>query len=303
MSRHPAGSLVRVNKDSLREMAHGGRYAGRQTEAQIVAMRDAVVEEMLKRGVSVIVDDTNIAPVHESRLREIAAETNSRFRVVDFSSVPTEVCLARDAQRTGSERVGKDVILRQAGELKRRGAVKPPIEAQPYVPALGLPTCVLVDLDGTLAIKGPRSPFEWHRVGEDAPNQPVVDLVRSLDAVGEKIIVLSGRDGVCRAESQEWLDREVVPGLSLIMRPEGDGRRDDVVKLELFNKFIRDRYDVKFVLDDRQRVVDMWRRVLGLTVMQVAPGDFDSKPLTVTSSKKVQLPSVDSLEPDNSLSL
>ena len=31
--------------------------------------------------------------------------------------------------------------------------------------------------------------------------------------------------------------------------------------------------DVYLVVDDRQKVVDMWRN-LGLTVFQVAPGDF-----------------------------
>ena len=74
--RHPAGAIVRVNKDSLRAMAHQGRFAGKQTEAQIVAMRDALVRSMLLRQVDVIVDDTNLAIVHENTLREIPQRRN-----------------------------------------------------------------------------------------------------------------------------------------------------------------------------------------------------------------------------------
>ncbi len=293
MAEHPPGSFVRVNKDSLRLMAHDGRFAGRQTEAQIVAMRDAIVKEMLRSGVDVIVDDTNLAVVHESRLRELAADLGARFEVVDFSAEPTEVCIARDRQRPKSEQVGADVIRKQARDLAKRGMARQPLASGFYVPAADLPGCVLVDLDGTLAIKGERSPYDWHRVGEDAPNQPVVELVSGLVALGENVIVLSGRDGECRAESQAWLDANVSSGLPLIMRTPGDQRRDDVVKLELFNEYIRDRFNVKYVIDDRQRVVDMWRRVLGLTVMQVAPGDFDVKPLTVEHRKALAMPSGD----------
>jgi hypothetical protein len=45
------------------------------------------------------------------------------------------------------------------------------------------------------------------------------------------------------------------------------------VKYDLFSEYIRDKYSVKFVLDDRQQVVDMWRR-LGLKCLQVQAGDF-----------------------------
>jgi hypothetical protein len=52
-----------------------------------------------------------------------------------------------------------------------------------------------------------------------------------------------------------------------------DMRKDSVVKQELFERFVRDKYNISFILDDRQQVVDMWRG-LGLTVFQVAEGDF-----------------------------
>ena len=57
------------------------------------------------------------------------------------------------------------------------------------------------------------------------------------------------------------------------MREEGDRRKDNIVKYEIFNKFIRDKYCVNYVLDDRNQVVEMWRK-LGLRTLQVADGNF-----------------------------
>ena len=71
-----------------------------------------------------------------------------------------------------------------------------------------------------------------------------------------------------------WLDRHVgVPYDGLHMRVTGDQRKDSVVKAEIFDREIRDRYHVVGVFDDRAQVVRMWRS-LGLTVFQVAEGDF-----------------------------
>ena len=47
---------------------------------------------------------------------------------------------------------------------------------------------------------------------------------------------------------------------------------DDILKKDMLDKYA-DIDDVFLVVDDRQKVVDMWRS-LGLTVFQVAEGDF-----------------------------
>lgn len=133
---------------------------------------------------------------------------------------------------------------------------------------------VIVDIDGTLALRtGDRSPYDWHRVGEDEPNSVVVELVQVLDS-RYRIILMSGRDESCRRQTEMWLDAQVVPFDELHMRAEKDNRKDSVVKEELYRKHVEGHYEVAFVLDDRAQVVRMWRDVLGLTVLQVADGDF-----------------------------
>jgi hypothetical protein len=137
------------------------------------------------------------------------------------------------------------------------------------------PTAVLVDVDGTLASRvTDRSPYEWQRVGEDAPVAAVVTAVRAMAAAGHSIIVLSGRDEECRRQTESWLVHHLgVPYTALLMRPARDSRPDVVVKRELYERHVRGRYAIQFVLDDRNQVVRMWRS-LGLVCFQVAPGAF-----------------------------
>lgn len=134
---------------------------------------------------------------------------------------------------------------------------------------------VLVDIDGTLALRaGDRSPYDWDRVGEDEPNPPVIELVRIIHAAGQhRIILMSGRDESCRWQTEMWLTAQRVPFDELYMRTEKDNRRDSIVKEELYRQHVEGISEVAFVIDDRKQVVQMWRS-LGLTVFQVAEGDF-----------------------------
>lgn len=147
----------------------------------------------------------------------------------------------------------------------------------------------VVDIDGTLALKGDRSPFDWSRVGEDLPNIPVIRVVEALLYVGDNIVFMSGRMEQCRSDTAHWLNvnidccyvhprvgypRDDHRGVSeLFMRADGDYRPDTVVKLELFDNHVKDRYDVIGVIDDRASVCRQWRE-MGLTCLQVAEGNF-----------------------------
>ncbi len=137
----------------------------------------------------------------------------------------------------------------------------------------------LVDLDGTVALRDETDPgvrrfFDWHRVGEDSPNPPVISVVRALDRAGHRIIYVSGRSEAARAGTSVWIAEHIgVAGEALLMRGADDVRPDQIVKRKLYERHVAPRYTVTAVLDDRAKVVAMWRR-LGLTVLQVAEGDF-----------------------------
>ena len=133
---------------------------------------------------------------------------------------------------------------------------------------------IIVDIDGTVALRRDRSPYDESRVHRDAPNRNIIDVIDRL-ATTVPVIFLSGRTEAARADTRRWLTRYLECGAesALYMRAIGDRRNDAIVKEELYRRHIEPRNDVLCVFDDRDRVVAMWRRI-GLTCLQVAYGDF-----------------------------
>ena len=273
--------VVRVNRDDLRRMLHGRRLFTQSAEGQVTHAQRAVVEALLRAHADVIVDDTNLRPRTVREWAELAARFGATFEVHDFTEVPLAECIRRDADRPADDRVGEPAIRRMHDRyLAGRNLPLPVPYIAPGGPGLAyqpdpeLPPALLVDIDGTVALIGDRSPYDWSQVGSDTPNQAVIAAVRAMHAAGNAIVFCSGRDEACRAETEAWLELYVgVPYEALFMRPEGDSRKDAVVKREIFDSEIRDRWRIAGVFDDRQQVVRMWR-ALGLTVFQVAEGDF-----------------------------
>ncbi|MFC3504488.1 AAA family ATPase [Micromonospora krabiensis] len=277
---------ARVNRDDLRKMVHNGVYIkqGREsagTEKAIIAARDASIAALLRLGIDVINDDTNLPTRTIRDLRRLAVLAGADFEVWDLTDVPLVACIARDRER--EKPVGDDVI-RDMERRFLRGRPYPlpvpdeapdsPDDVVPYEPPAGKRRAVIVDIDGTVALMVARSPFDESRVHEDRPNAPVIAAVRAMFLTGHDIVFCSGRTDGCREATEKWLMENVgLPYAALHMRAAGDTRKDAVVKRELFDKHIRHEYRVAGVFDDRQQVVDMWRS-LGLTVFQVAPGDF-----------------------------
>lgn len=141
-----------------------------------------------------------------------------------------------------------------------------------------LKLATIVDIDGTLAVRNGRGPYDWHRVGEDAPNRITIDIINSyIEHMGRmmSVIFVSGRKEQCRLETLEWLKAYMSndSAWSLHMRADDDNREDHILKQEIYDTYIKPNYRVIAVFDDRQQVVDMWRRN-GLTCLQVAEGNF-----------------------------
>ncbi len=278
-ARQQAGA-VRVNRDDLRQMMHGGLLGLGWAEVQVTLAQRAQVDALLRAGVSVICDDTNLRAKVVRELAELGLTCGADVVIRDFTDVPLEVCIARDATRDEGARVGEDAIRGMWQRyLAGRSLPLPVPELKPsrpevYVPPPGAPRAVLVDIDGTVAVMNGRSPYDMTRVGEDTPNHAVIEAVRAMHAAGHLVVYCSGRTDDCRDETLAWLDRHVgVSHDGLHMRVTGDQRKDSIVKAEIFDREIRDRYHVVGVFDDRAQVVRMWRS-LGLTVFQVAEGAF-----------------------------
>ncbi len=249
----------RVNKDDLRDMLDNSKFS-KDSEKFILKVRDAIILEALGHGKHVIVDDTNLSEKHFERIKQLV-HGKAAVKIKDFTDIPIEVCIQRDLKRLNS--VGETRIREMYNQSLRKVVV--------YDEDANLPPAILVDMDGTLALMNGRSPFDWAKVGEDAVNEPVRTIVNSYR---ENIIIMSGRDEVCRHETISWLNRFNIKFNKLYMRPQGNQEKDSIIKRRLFEENIRGKYYIEFVVDDRRQVVQMWREELGLTCFQVAEGNF-----------------------------
>jgi predicted kinase len=249
------GMYKRVNKDDIRDMLDNNKWS-KSNEKFVLTIRDSIILSALEDGKHVIVDDTNLHPKHELNIKKLV-KGKANVVVEDFTIVSPKTCIKRDLKRHNS--VGSDVIMNMYDQF-----IKP--EPVVYVGDKSLPPAVIIDIDGTLADMGDRKPFDWEQVGEDKLNFPVWDLLESTD---NEIILLSGRDSICRAETIKWLNEHSVVYDKLYMRAENDNRKDTIIKKELFDIHVRDNYNVVAVVDDRPSVCRMWRDEVGLFVFQV----------------------------------
>ena len=150
---------------------------------------------------------------------------------------------------------------------------------------------IIFDLDGTLAIIDKRkdlamtseqkrhTKFNWdvffnpENIKLDVPNEPVVKMAQLFAENGFTIVIFSGRSNKTEKTTRSWLARNRVPFHKLVMR---DNKRHYMPDNELKKQFLDEHVnidDVFLVVDDRQQVVDMWRKN-GLTVFQVTEGNF-----------------------------
>lgn len=268
------GKIKRVNKDDLRAMIDNSIWS-KSNEAGVLAVRDFVIKHYLSGGFTVIVDDTNLAPSHEETLRKIAEEQKATFEVKSFLDVSLATCIVRNAQRANP-------VPETAIRSMFRQFLKPkPIEYVAPHQDPTLPHAIIVDIDGTLAHMtksgrlrfGAQAPYMWEHVGEDAIDEAVLEIVHDYARKFDTVILASGRKDICREQTLQWLYKHKVPFNELHMRKEGDDRNDAIVKEEIYEQEIEGRFNIDFVLDDRDRVVAMWRSK-GLKCLQVAEGDF-----------------------------
>lgn len=270
-------SRARINRDDFRAMMFDRPdYSWPQESAVTEASRTAV-KALLAAGRDVVADDMNLRPKYVREWVRFARANGAEVQIAEFH-VTVDESVERDSLR---ERVvGESAIRRMAEKYTRKGQLQPipdetftEVTVEPYVAKPGSIPAIIVDIDGTLAIHGDRSPYDLDRCHEDAPNLAVIEAAQAAARDEVQVIYCSGREDRVREITAEWLSKHVGVAGPLYMRAADDKRKDSVVKRELFDVHIRDKYDVRYVLDDRNQVVEMWRS-LGLTVFQVAEGDF-----------------------------
>jgi predicted kinase len=282
---------IRLNHDSLEHSFFFGKFTKDRREFDERVVK-TIAEQALSTGYNVILDNTHVSKRHYNEYMDLIAKLNKNseqfsieFILIDFINplsdyyVTVEECIYRDSQRLVP--VGEKVIRSLHETYKKEWLVSTKRFSYKNIwykeRDVSKPSCIIVDIDGTIALLGDRNIYDASNCNEvDKVNRPVVDIIKGYryQALVPYLFFISGREEKYRAATQSFIrDKCGTIDFSLYMRGNGDYRNDAIIKKELYEKWIKDKYNVDFVLDDRDRVVDMWREQ-GLVCLQVAPGDF-----------------------------
>ncbi len=142
---------------------------------------------------------------------------------------------------------------------------------------------IICDIDGTIAdcthrlkhIMGPGKKdwgafFDLEEMAKDEPIMEVLKIVNFYNGIPPFIQFVTARPERTRGVTMEWLNKYCPAYDRLYMRADGDTRPDTEVKKDIYEQNFD--HPPVFVLEDRQRVVKMWKS-LGLRVLDVGPGE------------------------------
>ena len=274
---------VRVNRDDFRLMQFGDTLMSPFYEERITKMVEASVITLLKNHTNVIIDATNSSlRTLEDMVRTYTEYADISFKVFDLSVEELVKRCDKRYEQTGKF-IPKSAIEKYVTQLqytKEKFDFKPiprtVKEATLTYTAQDstLPKAVICDLDGTLSLLNGRDPYDASSADEDLLNVPVARVLQMAKAQGYKVILLSGREQLYREPTERFLSKHQIAYDLLLMRTTNDYRKDNISKKELFQQEIAGKYFIEFLLDDRNQVVDMWRKDLHLPCFQVNYGDF-----------------------------
>jgi hypothetical protein len=135
---------------------------------------------------------------------------------------------------------------------------------------------IVIDLDGTLANVDHRTHYvrrdrpEWDAFYEacdkDSLNVWCAKLMESFYMRGYEVLIVSARRDTEKAKTLQWLSNHKVQYSELIMLRKGNESTPDTkLKKAWLDSYGKEK--ILFIVDDRQKVVDMWRSE-GMTCLQ-----------------------------------
>lgn len=238
----------------------------------------------------IVVDRMNFNVQQRSRYLDIAKAAGYETEIIVLHQ-PYQVCLDRIRARVGHETIKDEQACRgalstfftkyervQDSEADRVTRVWPEGVKE---------KAVICDLDGTLCnidhrlhfvkvdkSKGEKADWKnfFFNLRDDAVNYWCSDILHKF-ADNHPIVLCSGRPDDHKRATMSWLTEHNLYFGHLYMRHRGDHREDSIVKEILLDFEILTRFDPYFAIDDRARVVSMWRK-RGITTLACAEGDF-----------------------------
>ncbi len=284
------GFIRRINLDGLRvyvlakhDLALTWPNAFRKDiEAEVTKYYLEILATAAKFRDDIILDNCHISEKTFQKEKDRVEKLGYTVVVCDFRGVPLQTCLDRNRQRKGFENISEKVIIdfwnNHIAKSEEERVYMPEKIRQKlpnWMPTENLPNCVIFDIDGTLAELGDRGRFDEKAVFVDTVRNHVLFTLKAFIPVVDKIFIFSGRQLSCREETVRWLAEKCGLGLELktgqvelFMRPSKDQRGDEIIKTEIFNENVLNRFNVIGVFDDRRRVILNCWKPLGVPVFR-----------------------------------
>lgn len=290
---------VRLNNDELSSMLFGPGFI-KGVNDNLSSIRLDLVCKLMAMKKNIVIDNTNLHPDRVEEIERIVNLYNANsantekyeIKIKSFTDVPVAECIRRNRLR--EHPVPEKVIYEMY-----HAYILPKV--QKAIQDAKLPKAMIVDIDGTIARNVSRNIYDHSRYYEDEPITEVLDIVLDLEAAGNKIIFLTGRDDDGRDQTLRWLrdkagfknyeclSTEELAAInsssvtahnafSLLMRPASGDRNkipDTEYKEAIFNEQVKGKFYISAWFEDRIRNIEMARHKLGITaVFQVGEGNF-----------------------------
>lgn len=281
---------IEVNRDNVRKIINCHPVGTKAQENMITDFNNNVIHDAINNKKDIVISDTNMRDRYVKQYMRVAFEHDYQVEFQDFI-VEYDELIRRDKNRDDS--VGEQVIRMYKDRFPYKNWTskntmmsnmikedKKKVIFEPIYNDPSQPKAVIFDVDGTIATMQDRSPFDWHRVGEDTVNDNIVNIMNMYRNNGYKIIIFSGRDTAARDFTIQWFKDNDIHYDEFHMRGDDsnkkDTRKDDIIKYEMVKKHIENKYYVETVFDDRDQVVSMWRTIFDNPTIccQVNYGNF-----------------------------
>lgn len=263
-----------INQDSQGKVGHLDRF-----------------NEAIKKGEHIVVDRMNFDK--EQRARYIVpAKANAYDVKITVFHVPRKTCIERCIARKDHETIKDETSARKAINFFFSRYQEPTTDEGELVfknPEGERRPAIICDLDGTLCniehrkhlvqkaidktkAGKPNWPAFFKAMADDKANEWCAEILRQFSGTHE-IVFCSGRPEEYREVTEKWLKDHNLHFGYLFMRSSSDYRQDNIVKEIILNFDVLTQFKPLFAIDDRQQVVDMWRKN-GIVCLQCAEGDF-----------------------------
>lgn len=271
----------RVSRDDIRISMFGTEH-NPKIENFVSKIQNTLILKALKSNKNVVVDNCNINSKYREELYNLASIDGNVLYEEKVFNTSLEECLKRNKER--DRKVPEDVIIKFAKEGKHVlwGKYVPKIEfiSKNEYKLLQqdnkLPKCIIVDLDGTMALMNGRDPYDASSCDKDLPHTHVVNIVQELYNLGYVLIFVSGREDKYKEPTLTFLDnclkKDTV--FELYMRKTGDLRKDVIIKSEIFNNELKNKYYIAAWFDDRLQICE-WLYREGLPLFRVGDPNAD----------------------------